>query len=206
MSTPHYFDFQAIKREVGIIQILEHYGLLGQLRQSGDHITGTCPIHETNGTVAFRASLSGNCWNCFNQCSCSGDILDFVSRKEKVSLQKAARLIVEWFDLTFEPPITKPGGMSPEGTHPKAASPPVACAPGSQLSDAPACGGSRKRFAVKRYWSVCDSVEVAADSVSEAIDIAHELPIDNAQAEFVPDSMNSDPSDDVQQLSAPFKP
>ena len=56
------------------------------------------------------------------------------------------------------------------------------------------------RFAVKRYWSVCDSVEVEVDSVSEAIDLAHELPADNAKAEFVPDSMNSFPDDDVQPL------
>ena len=56
------------------------------------------------------------------------------------------------------------------------------------------------KYAVKRYWSVCDEVEVEANSVSEAIDIAHEMPAANAKAEFVPDSMNSDPSCDVQQL------
>ena len=56
------------------------------------------------------------------------------------------------------------------------------------------------KFAVKRYWSVCDSVEVEADSAVEAIDIAHGMPVDSAKAEFVPDSMNSDPSDDVQPL------
>jgi len=58
------------------------------------------------------------------------------------------------------------------------------------------------KFAVKRYWSVCDSVDVEADSVSAAIDIAHELPVDNAKAEFVPDSMNIDPTCDVQPLIA----
>jgi hypothetical protein len=56
------------------------------------------------------------------------------------------------------------------------------------------------KFAVKRYWSVCDSVDVEANSVSQAIDIAHELPVDNAKAEYVPDSMNSDPTCDVQAL------
>lgn len=57
------------------------------------------------------------------------------------------------------------------------------------------------KFAVKRYWSVCDEVEVAANSIREAIDLAHELPTDNAKAEFVPDSMNSDPTCDVQPLN-----
>jgi len=54
---------------------------------------------------------------------------------------------------------------------------------------------------VKRYWELCDTVEVEADSVSEAIDIAHELPVDNAKARFVADSMNSDPTCDVQPLN-----
>lgn len=57
------------------------------------------------------------------------------------------------------------------------------------------------KYAVKRYWELSDTVEVGADSVGEAIDIAHEIPADNAKAEFVPDSMNSDPSCDVQPLT-----
>jgi hypothetical protein len=62
-------------------------------------------------------------------------------------------------------------------------------------------------YAVKRYWEVCDSVEVNASSVSEAIDRAHELPVDITKAEYVPDSMNSDPSCDVQLLMpAPNQP
>ena len=56
------------------------------------------------------------------------------------------------------------------------------------------------KFAVKRYWELCDSVEVNASSVSEAIDLAHELPVDVTKAEYVADSMNSDPSCDVQPL------
>jgi hypothetical protein len=197
MSTPQFIDYQAIKREVGIIQILEHYDLMSRLRQNGDSITGTCPIHETNNTVAFRASVSGNCWNCFNQCGCGGDILDFVSRKEKVSLHKAARLIIKWFNLSFDPPIT-------EAIKPKASFQSAAGATTSHISDSPACG-NQTVFAVKRYWSVCDSVNVKANSVFEAIGIAHELPVDNAQAEFVPDSMNSDPLCDVQPLLDPPK-
>jgi hypothetical protein len=57
------------------------------------------------------------------------------------------------------------------------------------------------KYVVKRYWEVCDSVEVNAGSVSEAIGLAHALPVDNTRAEFVPDSMNSDPSCDVQPLN-----
>ena len=58
------------------------------------------------------------------------------------------------------------------------------------------------KYIVRRYWSVCDSVEVEANSVSEAIDVAHELPVDNAKAEFVPNSMNTNPDAEVWPLAA----
>jgi hypothetical protein len=57
------------------------------------------------------------------------------------------------------------------------------------------------KYAVKRYWEVCDSVEVEASSVGEAIDTAHAMPVDSTKAEFVPDSINSDSFCDVQSLN-----
>ena len=53
------------------------------------------------------------------------------------------------------------------------------------------------KFVVKRYWELCDSVEIEADSPTQAIERAHQLPVDNARAVFVPDSMNTDPDADV---------
>lgn len=58
------------------------------------------------------------------------------------------------------------------------------------------------RYAVKRYWELCDTVHVEADDIDKAIEAAHELSVDNSKAEFVPDSMNSDPSCDVQPVIA----
>ena len=57
------------------------------------------------------------------------------------------------------------------------------------------------RFAVKRYWEICDEVEVEADSADKAIEAAHALPLDHTKAEYVPDSINSDPDTDVAQLT-----
>lgn len=50
-------------------------------------------------------------------------------------------------------------------------------------------------YTVKRYWEVCDYVEVEADSVEEAVEKAHEL--DLTEGEHVPDSINSDEEGDV---------
>ncbi len=104
MSKSTFVDFRAVKSAVTMVQVLEHYGLMSRMKQNGDSITGACPIHEGNNNTAFRVSISKNCWNCFSQCGCGGNILDFVAKKEKVSLPKAAKLLVEWFDLKIEAP------------------------------------------------------------------------------------------------------
>ncbi len=59
------------------------------------------------------------------------------------------------------------------------------------------------KYAVKRYWQLCDEVEVEAQSVDQAIDLAHAMPLPKTRGEFVMDSLNSDPGADVQRLLAP---
>jgi DNA primase len=104
MSKSQFVDFRAVKRKVTMVQVLEHYGLMSQMHRNGDSITGACPIHEGQNKTAFRVSVSKNCWNCFSRCQCGGNVLDFVAKKEKVSLLKAANLLVEWFGLNIESP------------------------------------------------------------------------------------------------------
>jgi len=104
MSKSTFVDFRAVKAEVSMQQVLEHYGLVDQLRRNGDSLTGVCPIHGGDNKTAFRVSLSKNCWNCFSRCGCGGNVLDFVAKKENISLLKAANLLVEWFNLKIETP------------------------------------------------------------------------------------------------------
>ena len=58
------------------------------------------------------------------------------------------------------------------------------------------------RFAVTRHWEMCDTVEVEADSPWDAIEAAHAKPLDNARAAYLPGSINSDSTCDVQLLAA----
>lgn len=196
MSESKTIDFQALKSQVSILQILEHYGLMDRLQQNGDVITGKCPIHESNRNIAFRANIGINHWNCFNQCGCNGDIIDFVRRKERVSAQKAAHLIIGWFKLSFDPPAAEP-----EETSAESAATPVCTHEPVRLADSPVCSGAL-RFAVKRYWEMSDTVYVPATSGAEAIEAAHALPVNNSKAMYVPDSMNSDRETDVHPLQA----
>lgn len=56
------------------------------------------------------------------------------------------------------------------------------------------------KYSVKRYWQLCDEVEVEATSVDAAIEIAHQMPLDESRGDYVSGSLNSDPSADVQPL------
>src|SRR6266850_4276075 len=104
MSKSKFVDFRAVKREVSMVHVLEHYDLLSQMHRDGDSITGACPIHGGNNKTAFRVSVSKNCWNCFSRCGSGGNVLDFVSKKENISLLQAANLLVEWFNLNIDSP------------------------------------------------------------------------------------------------------
>jgi DNA primase len=96
-----FVDFKAIKQSVSMVQILEHYGLMEKMRRAGDRISGRCPIHKGENQTAFRVSVEKNCWNCFSDCKCGGNVLDFVSKMEGVDILEAALLIKGWFKLTF---------------------------------------------------------------------------------------------------------
>ena len=56
-----------------------------------------------------------------------------------------------------------------------------------------------KEFNVIRYWEVRDEVRVLAETAQEAIDKAHALPL-TQNTTYVPDSINSDVDDDVQEI------
>ena len=55
------------------------------------------------------------------------------------------------------------------------------------------------KYSVKVYWEMCGEREVWAESPEKAIERAHELNLPR-NAEYVQDSINSDPDCDVQKI------
>jgi len=92
-----FIGFDALKRTVSMVQILERYDLIDRLHRSRDSLTGTCPLHAGHNKTQFRVSISKNCWICFGDCHCGGSIIDFISRKEGIGIRDAALLIQDWF-------------------------------------------------------------------------------------------------------------
>lgn len=95
-----FVDFKAVKAAVSMLQVLENYGIAGKFKRTGDSLSGNCPLHDGQNPTQFRVSISKNCWHCFGRCADGGNVLEFVAKKESVSLREAALMLCDWFQLT----------------------------------------------------------------------------------------------------------
>lgn len=137
MSKSKFVDFKAVKAAVSMEQVLDRYGLLASMKRSGDALSGPCPLHGGTNPTQFRVSISKNVWHCFSECKHGGNVLDFVSEKEDISVHAAALKLIEWFGLSLdappeegeEPPPQRPAGKSA----PKEPAKPEDCAPNAPL-------------------------------------------------------------------------
>jgi DNA primase len=102
MPKQKFVDFRAVKAAITMEQVLTHYDVLDRFKRSGDSLSGPCPIHQGENPTQFRVSISKSIWNCFSQCKCGGNVLDFISRMENVSIHGAALKAIKWFDLNPE--------------------------------------------------------------------------------------------------------
>jgi DNA primase len=96
-----FVDFRAIRGRITMEQVLEHYGVLSTFKRSGNRLSGPCPIHGGSNPTQFRVELEKNIWNCFSECKHGGNVLDFVAKKEGVSIHEAAIKACEWFGIPF---------------------------------------------------------------------------------------------------------
>ncbi len=115
-----FVDFKAVKAAVSMLQVLEHYGLAESFKHTGHSLSGACPLHQGQNRTQFRVSLEKNCWNCFGACQSGGNVLDFVARKENVTLREAALLLCEWFQLPASEKPTWPARDAGEPPTPEA--------------------------------------------------------------------------------------
>src|SRR3954467_6639901 len=102
MSKSSFVNFKAVKAAITMEGVLEHYGLLNRFKKKGDSLSGPCPIHKGENPTQFRISVSKNIWNCFSECKHGGNVLDFITRMENVSIHAAALKAIEWFGLNLD--------------------------------------------------------------------------------------------------------
>jgi DNA primase len=129
MPKKPFVDFRDIRSRITMEQVLEHYGVLHTFKRTGDRLSGPCPIHGGSNPSQFRVDTEKNVWNCFSECKHGGNTLDFIARKENISIHAAAIKACEWFNIPLEE-VKSNGKSEPEaeehdstapGTKPKPA-------------------------------------------------------------------------------------
>lgn len=106
-----WVDFDALKRNVSFLTILEHYNIVNNFTRKGDKLIGSCPIHKGDSPTAFHIDLNKNVYKCFTRCKAmgfrgGGNIIDFVADMEKLGprrdgIKKAADFIMKIIGQTY---------------------------------------------------------------------------------------------------------
>lgn len=96
-------QYRELKQRVRIEQVLAHYKV--RTTKKGSQHVAECPFC----TGTFKASFEKNCFICFS-CGAKGNILDFVAKKENMSIKDAAYLLFATFIERPEPqePLHRP--------------------------------------------------------------------------------------------------
>jgi DNA primase len=82
--------------------VLKHYGLWDKLKKSGSNLASCCPIHKGSNSRQFSVDPEKNIFNCFGNCKSGGNVLDFVSKMEGISIREAGLFLKGRF---LSPPI-----------------------------------------------------------------------------------------------------
>ena len=113
MPKKPFVDFRDIRARITMEQVLEHYGVLHTFKRTGNRLSGPCPIHGGSNPSQFRVDTDKNIWNCFSECKHGGNTLDFIVRKENISIHDAALKACEWFNIPLDEVKTN-GQSAPE--------------------------------------------------------------------------------------------
>jgi DNA primase len=93
-----FVPFAEVKRAVSMEAILDRYELLESLTRKEMNLAGPCPFCKGKSGRQFQVNLVKNAWYCFG-CKTGGNILDFVAKREGVSIRTAALKLDSWFEL-----------------------------------------------------------------------------------------------------------
>ena len=107
-----FIPFAEVKRAVSLEAILERYELLESLTRKGMNLAGPCPFCKGSSGRQFQVNLVKNAWYCFG-CKAGGNILDFVAKREGVTIRTAALKIDSWFELGLVEEKGKPEVEAP---------------------------------------------------------------------------------------------
>jgi transposase len=99
-------DFVYLRQQVTIEQVLEHLGILGLFKGTGEQRRGPCPVHaEAPATVPAKkhtcsVQLGKSIFQCFKaDCAAHGNVLDLWAAVQRLPLYEAALHLAATFHL-----------------------------------------------------------------------------------------------------------
>lgn len=104
-SRSRWVDFDAVRAQVTMEQVLRHLGVFDRLRRSGNdraQYRGPCPVHgqEHDRHRSFSVNLEQQCYQCFHApCQSKGNVIHLWAAVHGQTLHEAALNLVETFDL-----------------------------------------------------------------------------------------------------------
>jgi len=90
-----FVDFKEVKQKVTMIQLLQYYEITFTKKDS-EHIN--CDCFKQNCKNIIKVNIKKNMWFCFG-CKKGGNILDFVSIYENITIRQGALKLVQYFNL-----------------------------------------------------------------------------------------------------------
>ena len=81
-----------IAQAKALVSVEEVVGTRIELRRRGAVLIGPCPFHDDQGRPNLVVFPKTQTWQCF-ACGAQGDVIDFLSRAENVSVQEAIAMI-----------------------------------------------------------------------------------------------------------------
>ncbi|MGO8680127.1 MAG: CHC2 zinc finger domain-containing protein [Limisphaerales bacterium] len=103
-------DFEQVKRTTDIVQVVASYGIA--LKKVGQDQVGLCPFHDDHHP-SLRVTPGKGLFRC-PSCKATGNVIQFVARKEGISEREAGLKLQAW-----------PGRNAPDGAKKPAAGVPV---------------------------------------------------------------------------------
>jgi hypothetical protein len=102
-----WIDFAHLKAQLPLARVLEHLGLLSELRGTASQRRGPCPLHSQAGQGpgrTFSVHLEQQVFRCFDaRCGIQGDVIDLWAAVKGLSLREAALELVRIFNLEPAP-------------------------------------------------------------------------------------------------------
>jgi len=87
-------EIERIKQEVSIKELVESYGV--KLEKKGKDLVGLCPMHNDR-SPSLVLTPDKNLWHCLGACQTGGSVIDWVMKREGVSLRHAVEILKEMY-------------------------------------------------------------------------------------------------------------